>query len=215
MSNQKFDIIYADPPWRFKNWSIGELAKRGEKWARRNGRSPYDVMDLPDICNLPISDISAKDSVLFMWATYPKLEDAFQVIKSWGFTYKTIAFTWVKLNPGGLGFHFGLGYWTRQNPEICLLATRGKPKRIDNCVPNLIISPRHEHSRKPDEVRDRIVKLIGNLPRIELFARRKCDGWQSWGNEVESDIEIAHTFSPTSHCTGLANALINKDSAPA
>ena len=136
---RKYNILYADPPWRFRNWSIGEFAKRGEKWARRNGRSPYEVMDLSDICNLPVSQIAARDSILFLWATYPKLPDALEVIKAWGFEFKTVAFTWVKTNPLGAGFHFGLGYWTRQNPELCLLATRGKPKRIDNRVPNLII----------------------------------------------------------------------------
>ncbi len=187
---KKFNIIYADPPWRFRNWSISELAKRGEKWARRNGRSPYDVMDLSDICALPVATIAAKDCILFCWATYPKLPDALEVIKAWGFEYKTVAFTWVKLNPLGVGFHFGLGYWTRQNPEICLLATRGKPKRIDNRVPNLIIYPRGEHSRKPDEVKERIVRLVGDLPRAELFARRHTIGWSSWGNQIESDIVL-------------------------
>lgn len=190
MMNQKFSIIYADPPWRFRNWSMSELAKRGEQWARRNGRSPYDVMDLTDICALPVADLAARDCVLFLWATYPKLPDALQVINAWGFGYKTVAFTWVKNNPSGIGFHFGLGYWTRQNPEICLLATRGKPKRIDNRVPNLIIYPRGEHSRKPDEVRGRIVKLMGDLPRIELFARQRVAGWAAWGNQVPDGNDI-------------------------
>jgi N6-adenosine-specific RNA methylase IME4 len=188
----KYSIIYADPPWRFKNWSMKEFSERGEKWARRNGRSPYDVMDLADICALPVADLAAKDAVLFCWATYPKLNEALQVIDAWGFEFKTVAFTWVKLNPSGVGFHFGLGYWTRQNPEICLLATRGKPKRIDNCVPNLVIAPRGEHSKKPDEVRHRIVKLVGDLPRVELFARQRVEGWDIWGNQAPggSDLEL-------------------------
>jgi N6-adenosine-specific RNA methylase IME4 len=177
---KQYNIIYADPPWRFKNWSIGERAKRGEKWARRNGRSPYDVMN--------------RDCALFLWATHPKLPDALQVMEGWGFEYKTVAFTWVKQNRGGVGFHFGLGYWTRQNPEICLLGTRGKPKRVDNSVPHLVISPLREHSRKPDEVRRRIVALMGDLPRVELFARQAPDGWDVFGNEVESTVEVAEVL---------------------
>jgi len=125
----KFNIIYADPPWRFKNWSMKELATRGEKWARRNGRSPYDVMDSEEIYSLPVEKIAAKDSILFLWATYPKIQEALTTVERWGFTYKTVAFTWVKTNKVATdSFHFGLGYWTRGNPEICLLATRGKPK---------------------------------------------------------------------------------------
>lgn len=183
-SGKRYREILADPPWRFKNWSMAELAKRGEKWARRNGRSPYDVMDTADICALPIREIAAKDCVLFLWATYPKLEDALAVMRAWGFTYKTVAFTWVKKNPKGVGWKFGLGYWTRGNPEICLLGTRGKPKRINKCVANLTISPVRDHSRKPDEVREKIVSLMGDLPRIELFARERIEGWDAWGNEV-------------------------------
>lgn len=191
IESNKFNIIYADPPWRFKNWSMKELAKRGEKWARRNGRSPYDVMNHNDICALDIAGIAAKNSILFMWATYPKLEEAFEVIKAWGFVYKTVGFTWVKQNPSGVGFHFGLGYHTRGNPEICLLATRGKGlRRIDNSVPNLLISPLGEHSQKPGEARRRIERLYGDVPRVELFARQQPEGWQVWGNEVESDIQI-------------------------
>lgn len=185
----KYNLIYADPPWRFKNWSIGERAKRGEKWARRNGRSPYDVMNHGDICDMAVPEIAASNSILFLWATDPKLEEAFEVIKAWGFIYKTIGFHWVKQNRSGVGFHFGLGYHTRANPEICLLATRGKGlRRVDNRVPRLIISPLQEHSRKPDEARYRIERLYGDLPRIELFARRPAEGWDVWGNEIESAI---------------------------
>lgn len=184
LPKKKYGIVLADPPWRFKNWSMNELAKRGEKWARRNGRSPYNVMDTEQICRLPIEDIAAKDCVLFLWATFPKLEDAFMVMRAWGFKYKTVAFTWVKQNPKGVGFKFGLGYWTRGNPEIVLLGTRGRPKRVDNCVANLTISPVREHSRKPDEVREKIVQLMGDLPRIELFATSRLQGWDAVGKEL-------------------------------
>ena len=183
-TDKKYQIIYADPPWRFKNWSMAELAKRGEKWARRNGRSPYDVMDNADIYKLPVKDIADKNCVLFLWATYPKLQEAIETVRAWGFAYKTVAFTWVKKNKKSDGYHFGLGYWTRGNPEICLLATRGKPKRIDASVANLTISRLGEHSQKPIEIRDKITQLLGDIPRIELFARQYADGWDCWGNEV-------------------------------
>ena len=184
----KYKIIYADPPWRFKNWSMNELVTRGEKWARKNGRSPYNVMDNEDIYKLKVNEIADKDCILFMWATYPKLQEALETIKAWGFEYKTVAFTWVKQNKVSDGFHFGLGYWTRGNPEICLLATKGHPHRINKCVANLTISHLQEHSKKPDIIRDKIIQLVGDLPRIELFARQKVEGWDSWGNEVENDI---------------------------
>lgn len=181
----KFNIILADPPWRFKNWSMKELANRGEKWARRNGRSPYDVMDTEGIAALPVQNITAKNAILMMWATYPKLVDAIEVVKAWGFEYKTVAFTWVKLNKGGSGFKFGLGYHSRGNSEICLLATKGKGlRRVDNAVPNLLIAPVRDHSQKPEEARDRIERLYGDVPRVELFARQERSGWTALGNQV-------------------------------
>lgn len=107
-----------------------------------------------------------------------------------GFTYKTVAFVWLKLNKSGKGFFFGMGYWTRSNAEICLLAVKGKPKRVSRKVFQIIVSPLQEHSRKPDEARRRIVDLLGDLPRIELFAREKTAGWDVWGNEVENSIRL-------------------------
>lgn len=190
----KFNIVYADPPWRYRNWSMGDLAERGERWARGHGLPPYDVMNNGDICNLPIKEIAAKNSILLMWATYPKLEESFEVIRAWGFEYKTVGFTWVKQNPSGVGFHFGLGFHSRSNPEICLLATRGNGlRRADNSVPNLIISPLEEHSKKPAEVRLRIQRLYGDVPRIELFARQRSEGFAAWGNQAPggSDIDLA------------------------
>jgi N6-adenosine-specific RNA methylase IME4 len=143
------------------------------------------------ICALPVAELAAPDALLFLWVTYPMLKEALAVIEAWGFTYKSVAFTWCKLNPSGKGYHFGLGYWTRGNPEICLLATKGHPRRQSRTVPNLVTSLRREHSRKPDEVRERIVALCGDLPRVELFAREKTPGWSAWGNEVDSDITLA------------------------
>jgi N6-adenosine-specific RNA methylase IME4 len=181
----KYQIIYADPPWRFKNWSIKELAVRGKKWAKKNGRSPYNVMNNEDIYDLPVQNISDKNCILFLWATYPKLPEALETIRRWGFEYKTVAFTWVKQNRVSDGFHFGLGYWTRGNPELCLLATRGNIKRQSRFVANLQISHLRDHSRKPDEIRNKIVELVGDLPRIELFAREKVEGWDAIGNDID------------------------------
>lgn len=147
-------------------------------------------MSIDEICRLPVSEICEKDSILFLWATFPKLQEAFRVIKAWGFEYKSTAFVWLKLNKSGKGWFYGLGFWTRGNAEICLLATKGHPKRKSKCVHQFIISPLRWHSQKPDEARVKIIELIGDLPRIELFARQRVPGWDVWGNEVDSDIEL-------------------------
>ena len=191
----KFNIILADPPWRFKNFSMAERAERGEKWGRAYGRPIYDTINTEDIANIPVKEIADKDCILFLWATYPKLKDALQVMEAWGFEYKTTAFTWVKTNPSGIGWHLGLGFYSRGNPEIVLLGTRGKPKRVNNSVANLLIAPRGRHSAKPKEVHTRIVQLMGDLPRIELFAREQVDGWLCIGNEltnrdIQDDLQI-------------------------
>ena len=124
-------------------------------------------MGMADICALPVADIAAPDCALFMWVTFPTLPDAFKVLEAWGFTYKTVAFVWVKRNKKSPSWFWGLGHWTRANAEMCLLATRGKPKRISAAVHQIIDSPIEEHSKKPDETRTRIVELVGDLPRIE------------------------------------------------
>lgn len=139
---------------------------------------------------LPVKDLAADDCVLFMWVTMPKLDECFEIIKAWGFDYKTCAFTWVKRNKVSPTWFFGMGRWTRANAEVCLLATKGKPKRISASVSQIIDEPIEHHSKKPDIVRDKIVELIGDLPRVELFARSKASGWHSWGNEIESDISL-------------------------
>lgn len=147
-------------------------------------------MNIDDICNLPVRNIASENCVLFLWVTFPTLLDSFKVIEAWGFNYKTVAFVWVKHNKKTPTLFWGMGFWTRANAEICLLATKGKPKRISAKVHQVIISPIEEHSKKPNEIRKRIVDLIGDLPRIELFARQKTDGWDVWGNEVNSDIKL-------------------------
>jgi len=179
MTNKKYQIIYADPPWNYADQGCqGTMANH------------YKGMNLQDICDLPVKDISDKNCVLFLWTTYPMLQEALKVIKAWGFEYKSIAFQWIKINKRGIGKFYGLGRWTRGNTEPCLIATKGKPKRISASVFQIIEQPLREHSRKPDEARQKIIQLVGELPRIELFARQKTEGWDVWGNEVESDINL-------------------------
>ena len=156
----------------------------------RSAENHYPTMKLSDICALPVADIANKDCALFLWATYPNLQEAFEVIKAWKFTYKTVAFTWVKRNKKSPGWFVGLGHWTRANSEICLLATAGKPKRMSKSVRQIVDTPIERHSKKPDIVRDRIAELMGDVPRIELFAREKPQGWDVWGNEADSDIAL-------------------------
>lgn len=175
--DKKFAVIYADPPWSYNN-----------KGTRAAADKHYGTMSIADIKQLPVGDtgggIAADDCVLFIWATFPMLREAFEVIEAWGFTYKTVAFNWVKLNKSGAGLFWGLGNWTRSNSEICLLATKGKPKRISASVHSVIETPVQRHSQKPAEARERIEALMGDVPKIELFARNTAPGWASWGNEV-------------------------------
>ena len=147
---REYNVIYADPPWRYS-----------DKGCNGNAADHYPTMTFSEMRRLPVGDIAAKDCVLFMWATYPMMREALFLIDAWGFTYKSIAFQWVKQNRSGNGYFFGLGRWTRGNTEPCLIATRGKPQRASNAVSQLVVSPLREHSRKPDEVRDRIVELMG------------------------------------------------------
>ena len=178
LPNKKYNIIYADPPWHFENWN--------NKTAQTNPNQHYPTMTMKDIANMKVNDIAADDCVLFMWCTDPLLHKQLPIIESWGFKYKTVAFHWVKTNKDKTkNYYFkGPGYWTRANNEICVLATKGKPKRESGNVDRLVVSERREHSRKPDIIRKNIVDLCGDLPRIELFARQEWSGWDIWGNEV-------------------------------
>lgn len=161
-----------------------------EKGLGRSAGNHYPTMSLEDIKNLPINNLADKNCVLFMWTTIPLLKDSFSVLDSWGFEYKSIAFVWIKLNKKSDTLFWGMGHWTRSNAELCILATKGHPKRKSAKVHQVIMSHIQQHSKKPDEARERIIELIGDLPRIELFAREKKDGWDSWGNEIECDINM-------------------------
>ena len=179
--SQHYKVIYADPPWTFATYS-----RKGK------GRSPeayYDCMSLADIEALPVAEWAAGDCVLLLWATDPLLDKAFQIINAWGFTYKTVGFYWAKLKRPEASFDdhsffTGLGFWTRANPELCLLATRGRPHRRRADVRKLIVSPRREHSRKPEEAYERIEALCEG-PYLEMFARFPRPGWDSWGIDTE------------------------------
>ena len=176
---KKYTVLYADPTWRYRN--------------RPNGRSPeshYPTMKTEDICALPVQTLAAEDCALFLWVTMPMLFEAQKVLAAWGFRYKTVAFVWVKQNRKGSGIFWGMGYWTRANVELCLLANKGHPQRRAKNIHQVIISPVEEHSKKPEEARRRIEALLGEVPRLELFARRPSPGWDVWGNEVESDVVL-------------------------
>ena len=177
---KKYQIIYADPPWRYRQKNVQGAAE-----------NHYPTMSLEELCSLPIKELAAPDCTLFLWATFPQLQEAIHLIHAWGFSFKTAAFVWVKLNRKAESLFMGLGHWTRANAEICLLATKGHPKRQARNVHQIIISHIEEHSKKPDEVRQRIEDLMGDLPRIELFARQHPPGWDVWGNEAPESIDLS------------------------
>lgn len=192
-SDQKYSLILADPAWSYR---------QGGRGAARNH---YPTMKLADIQALPVASITADDAVLFVWGTWPNLEFAIPTMNRWGFEFKTLGFLWVK-HYGKSGKPFwGGGFWSRSNSEFCLLGVRGNPKRISASVHQLVETwderddlvlraPIDEHSAKPPEVRNRIVQLVGDLPRIELFARERADGWHVWGNDPalgDSDVDFS------------------------
>lgn len=166
---KKYQIILADPPW-----SISTTAQIPS--GRPNSR-PYRAMRMIDIFDLPVKDMADTNCVLFLWATSPLIPEALYTIKSWGFEFKNVAFTWIKKNKKSNSLFWGMGWWTRSNPEFCLLGTKGNPKRDKANVHSVIEAPIEKHSKKPDIIRHKIIELCGNLPRIELFARDNIVGW--------------------------------------
>jgi N6-adenosine-specific RNA methylase IME4 len=185
--HKKYNVIYADPPWSYVF----------SKTSSRSVTDKYPVMSSEDLININIP--SADNSVLLMWATYPKLKEAINLGEKWGFEYKTVAFTWIKKNKIADTPFVGMGYYTRSNAEIVLLFTKGKPiKRVTHDVEQILFSEIGKHSQKPDEVRKRIVRLFGDVPRLELFARSRegffpdyeYEGWDVFGNEVNNSITL-------------------------
>ncbi len=175
VDRRKYSVIYADPPWSFDVWSGAGKDRAAE--------NHYPTMTQVEIEALPVGDMAADDCVLFLWAVMPQLPEALAVIKSWGFEYRTCAFVWVKQTADGERLATGMGHWTRANAEICLLATRGSPARLNADVHQVIASPRMGHSKKPDEVASRIERLVPG-PYLEMFARRPRQGWDVWGNQA-------------------------------
>ena len=173
--DKKYQIIYADPPWSYRDKALA---------GNRGAGCKYKVQSKEWLDNLPVHKITDNSCLLFLWVTMPKLNECWDLIRNWGFEYKTVAFTWAKRNKKTPSWFWGMGRWTRANAELCLLATKGKPKRIDAGVHSIIDTPVRKHSQKPDEVKERIIQLVGDLPRIELFARQETPGWDVWGNEV-------------------------------
>jgi N6-adenosine-specific RNA methylase IME4 len=187
LPRNSFAAICADPPWTFKTWS--------DTRQTRAAANHYDVMSLDDIGALPVGDLAKDDAALFLWATNPMLPQALNVMEAWGFTYKTVAFTWAKTTKKtdrswAPKWHIGLGYWTRANTESCLLGVRGNPKRVSQAVRQLIVAPLREHSRKPDEFFAGVEALVPG-PYLELFSRQSRPGWSCWGNETTKFNEVA------------------------
>lgn len=165
---RRYPVIYADPPWRYE-YSIS---------SSREIENQYPTMTTEDICALPVGDLATDDAVLFIWATNPKLEEAMQVITAWGFRYRT-NMVWVKDK-------IGMGYYARQKHELLLIATRGEPPtpEPENRPASVFEYPRTEHSKKPEPFYEIIEKMYPELNKIELFARNKREGWDTWGNQA-------------------------------
>ena len=198
LPRQHYGAILADPPWRFRTWDQRTAIPRTRSSGTNvSAATHYSTMELDELRACPVSEIAADDCSLFLWACWPNLLDALALIEAWGFSYKTCAFCWTKAHAGQVELFqddieglLGMGYWTRANSEPCLLATRGRPKRLAADVRQAIIEPRREHSRKPDCVHGRIERLVAG-PYLELFARARRSGWDAWGNEVDKFKEAA------------------------
>ena len=184
LQRNHYGVILADPPTRFASYD-----KKTVVSARATVSSAeklhYNTMSHSAIREMPVGDLAAENCVLVYWTSGTFLQIALENIEAWGFDYKTIAFCWTKCDPNIAPVKpaFGMGFWTRQNAEIALLATRGKPKRLDAGVPQTILEPRREHSRKPDCTHARIERLVSG-PFCELFGRQSRPGWDVWGDEA-------------------------------
>ena len=186
---KNYEVIYADPPWSFSSRLLSTPAG-GSEWKSLE-KHHYPTMRLDEMKNLEVEKISKENAVLFLWTTDAHLPEAIALMKSWGFVYKTVAFNWIKMK-SDMTLSGKMGTWTVKSGEICLLGTRGKPYYLaeNRKQRQVLFAPRKEHSKKPNEVRERIELMVPNAKRIELFAREKHPNWDSWGNEVESDIGL-------------------------
>lgn len=188
-TNKKYQIIYADPPWSYNDKMSGHSFSLENK---------YKTQSKDWIANLPVGGVVDDNCVLFLWAVSPLLPEAFEVMRAWGFKYKTVAFVWSKRHKDGTPVS-NLGRWTMGNIEMCLLGTKGKPQRKIKTVKQFVEDYRAEHSRKPDVFRSLIITLMGDLPRLEMFARDKgenlfnennLDGWDVFGDECKNSINL-------------------------
>lgn len=178
LPRQHYGVILADPPWSFKTWS-GKTCT-----PHRTANDHYQTQSRDWLSSLPVGDMADRDCALFMWVVDSHIDEAVELGRAWGFRFKTRAFTWYKTKlDGSPGARIGMGYWTRKQTEICLLFTRGKPKRLSKGVCEVIEAPRREHSRKPAETYSRIEALVAG-PYLELFARQAMPGWDAWGDQV-------------------------------
>ena len=186
--NGNYQLIYADPPWQYRDQCHSGQRGAGYK---------YDLMSLDTLKALPVADIAAPDCLLAMWWVPPMPLEALAVVEAWGFRLVTMkGFTWHKLTKHGKD-HFGMGNWTRANSEDCLFAVRGKPRRVSAGVRQMITARRPErHSEKPAEARHRLERLMGDVPRVELFARCTVAGWASWGDEVTPGLALGAVMVP-------------------
>lgn len=176
LQRNHYGVITADCPWSFKLWSRKDLSKSPDHH--------YSCMTLDDIRALPVSDLAARDCVLIMWATAPMLDQQIDVLKGWGFQFKT-AGSWAKRSSTGAKWAFGTGYVFRSAAEFYLVGTRGKPRSAVRDVRNLIVAPVREHSRKPDQMRTDLERMFPEVPRCELFGRQRAENWDVWGNQTD------------------------------
>ena len=177
---KKYSIIYTDFPWYYNDRRNTHTRFCG------GAMSHYPVMRMEEIKALNLGAIANDNCALFLWCTFPQLDEQIKLFSHWGFKYVTQAFTWIKTNTKNGKPFFGIGYYTKSNAEVCLLGIRGKMKPVSNSVSSVIIAPRERHSKKPDIVREKIVELFGDLPRIELFARPPLPtGWDCLGNDID------------------------------
>lgn len=204
MTSNNFDVILADPPWRYRVWNRPTAQKR-------TAESHYPTMSIEELCKLDVGSLAANNAALFLWTTWPAIFEAQEVIKAWGFTYKTLAWEWVKLNSKWLGnlssvididtfnrlIFFGMGYYSRANCEPCLLAVKGRMPVKDRAIRNVLFAENSQHSRKPEKQYELIQRLYPGRRYLELFARQERPGWEVWGNEVESGVEVLEVGNGT------------------
>lgn len=179
----KYTLIYADPPWLYRDKAAD---------GNRGASFKYLVMNVNDICRIPVWDLATESCLLAMWWVPTQPVEALKVMESWGFRLMTMkGLTWHKTNKHKGNSAIGMGHMTRANSEDCLFAVKGKlPPRIDASICQHFSSARRGNSEKPDEAREMLVRLLGDVPRIELFSRSSSHGFDVWGNQCDSDVDM-------------------------